>query len=113
LENEHWFAIFDKYPVNEGHSLIIPKRHIESLFELTDAERESFWEILDRLKEFLDRRFSPDGYNVGVNLGEAAGQTIAHLHVHVIPRYYGDEPDPTGGVRGVICSKKNYKISKS
>jgi diadenosine tetraphosphate (Ap4A) HIT family hydrolase len=108
-ENGLAFAIFDKYPVNPGHALIIPKRHFFSFFEATREEREALFDLLEEVKRILDRQFRPDGYNIGVNVGEAAGQTVMHLHIHLIPRYRGDEPDPTGGVRGVICSKKNYR----
>jgi len=108
-KNDLCFAIFDKYPVTEGHALIIPYRHFSSFFEATEEEKLAILRLLEEVKKILDRRFKPDGYNIGVNDGEAAGQTIMHLHVHLIPRYRGDDPDPTGGVRGVICSKKNYK----
>jgi len=108
-KNNLCFAIFDKYPVNPGHVLIIPYRHFSSFFEVTEEEKIAILQLIEEVKKILDRQFKPDGYNIGVNIGKAAGQTIMHLHIHVIPRYWGDEPDPTGGVRGVICERKNYK----
>lgn len=101
LENEMALAFFDKFPVNKGHVLIIPKRHRANLFEATNEEIMSIWKLLKEVKEELDTRFHPDGYNVGVNVGAAAGQTVFHLHVHVIPRYNGDVQDPRGGVRKI------------
>lgn len=98
-QNELALAFLDKFPSNEGHTLIVPKRHVASLFDVTTVEMTSIWELLSEVKRQLDGRFAPDGYNVGVNVGEAAGQTVLHLHVHVIPRYQGDVPDPRGGIR--------------
>ena len=108
LKNELCFAIFDKYPVNPGHVLVIPYRHVADYFELTKEEKIAAVELIDEVKKFLDREFSPDGYNVGVNVGKWAGQTVMHVHIHVIPRYRGDVEDPTGGVRGVIPQRRNY-----
>jgi len=101
VENELALAFFDKFPVNEGHVLIIPKRHVASLFDATREEIMDIWSLLGNVKEMLDKRFHPDGYNVGINVGAAAGQTVFHMHVHVIPRYQGDVPDPRGGVRKI------------
>ncbi len=109
FKNDLCFAIFDKYPVNRGHILIIPFRHFASYFDATREEKFAILELIDRAKEFLDREFKPDGYNIGVNVGKAAGQTIMHLHIHVIPRYAGDTEDPTGGVRNVIPERGNYR----
>ncbi|OLN27233.1 HIT family protein [Desulfosporosinus metallidurans] len=108
VENKMALAFFDKFPVNEGHVLIIPKRHIASLFDMTEEEIMSIWELLEEVKEELNKRFHPDGYNVGVNVGAAAGQTVFHLHVHVIPRYQGDVPDPRGGIRNIKKSLVPY-----
>lgn len=107
-ENELAYAIYDKYPVNKGHILIITKRHISSYFETSTKERKAILEIIDECKAILDDTYSPDGYNIGINCGETAGQTIFHLHVHLIPRYKGDIEDPKGGVRGVIPEKRMY-----
>ena len=107
-ENDQAYARFDKNPVSPGHLLIIPKRHIQSVFEATSGERAALWDLVTIAKHHLDDRFSPDGYNIGINDGMAAGQTILHLHIHLIPRYTGDLPDPRGGVRGVIPHKQQY-----
>lgn len=104
LRNDSWVAIWEPFPVNIGHMKIMPIRHDATLFTLTDKERVDFWDILKRTKDYLENSLGdhkPDGYNIGVNIGEAAGQTITHLHIHVIPRYKGDVPDPRGGVRNV------------
>ena len=101
-------VIRDGFPVSEGHTLVIPRRHVGSFFEVTAAERESLLTLLERAKAELDRLYSPDGYNVGINDGPAAGQTVPHLHIHLIPRYTGDRVDPRGGVRWVIPDKADY-----
>jgi diadenosine tetraphosphate (Ap4A) HIT family hydrolase len=91
---------------------VIPRRHIASFFDLTLAEREAIGDLLDRAKATLDDEFSPDGYNIGINDGVAAGQTVMHLHVHLIPRYKGDIDDPRGGVRWLFPEKAAYWTSK-
>lgn len=108
MENSHAIAIYDKYPVNPGHMLIIPKRHFNDYFDATDDEKKAIWALVDKCKRFLDDKYHPDGYNVGINAGAAAGQTVMHLHVHLIPRYEGDMDNPAGGVRGVIPEKRMY-----
>ena len=108
MENEYWICIYDNYPVSNGHTLIIPKRHFKNYFLSTELERSSFDKILFEVKEHLDKEYSPDGYNVGFNVNEEGGQSIFHCHIHVIPRYRGDVENPRGGVRGVIPSKQNY-----
>ena len=108
LENELAYAIYDKYPVGKGHMLFIPKRHVKDFFDITKEEREAIFDLIDEGKKLLDEKYSPDSYNVGINCGEHAGQTIMHVHVHLIPRYIGDMKDPTGGVRGVIPYKMKY-----
>ena len=102
-------AFFDGYPVSPGHALIIPKRHVASYFDLTNHEREAMNVMLQFVRQKIDERFHPDGYNVGINIGEAAGQSVFHCHMHVIPRYKGDVPNPKGGVRGVIPGKQKYQ----
>lgn len=109
VENEYFFGLFDKYPVTEGHMLIIPKRHAETLFELTSDERKFLFELIEDGKALLEKKFNPAGFNFGVNQGLTAGQTIPHLHLHIIPRYEGDMADPEGGVRGVIPEKQKYR----
>ncbi|PTL81528.1 DEAD/DEAH box helicase family protein [Vitiosangium sp. GDMCC 1.1324] len=102
------FAIRDRYPVSQGHTLVIPRRPVATWFEATVEEQRALFELVDEVKRGLDASHRPDGYNVGINVGEAAGQTVFHLHVHVIPRYLGDMADPRGGVRHVIPGKGNY-----
>ena len=103
-----WTAIMDGFPVSEGHTLLIPNRHVETYFDLTTFEMMSLNLAIKNVKEILDNRYHPDGYNIGMNCGEAAGQTVMHCHVHIIPRYKGDVENPRGGVRGVIPNKKEY-----
>lgn len=107
-ENSHAVWIRDGFPVSSGHSLVIPKRHISSFFDASKDERLAMLELLDEAKAAADTEFQPDGYNVGINDGPAAGQTVPHLHVHLIPRFNGDLPDPRGGVRWVIAEKADY-----
>ena len=108
IENGLAFAHYDTYPVNEGHCLIITRRHFGEYFEATAAEKAALWELVDQVKPLIDEAFRPDGYNIGVNVGKAAGQSIPHLHIHVIPRYAGDVENPQGGVRGVIPHRQKY-----
>ncbi|MDD5703538.1 MAG: HIT family protein [Dehalococcoidales bacterium] len=108
LSNEHAYVRFDKFPVSNGHLLVIPYRHEPSFFNLTEQEQHAILDLINKAKLHLDDKFDPDGYNVGMNIGEIAGQTILHFHAHLIPRYKGDVPDPRGGVRGVIPEKKLY-----
>jgi len=108
FENSIGFVIYDNYPVSEGHSLVVPKRIYPDYFESTLEEIKGLNELIFITKEFLDKKFSPQGYNIGINCGEASGQTINHLHIHLIPRYLDDVDDPRGGVRGVIPSKQKY-----
>jgi diadenosine tetraphosphate (Ap4A) HIT family hydrolase len=109
LANEAALALRDGFPVNSGHTLIVLRRHVASWFDATRDEQLAILELLDLVKEELDRTLAPAGYNVGVNVGAAAGQTVPHLHVHVIPRFPGDVDDPTGGVRLVIPERGNYR----
>jgi superfamily II DNA or RNA helicase/diadenosine tetraphosphate (Ap4A) HIT family hydrolase/SOS-response transcriptional repressor LexA len=108
-ESDLVFAIRDGYAVTPGHTLVIPKRHFDSWFDATPEEREAIWDVVAIIKSDLDERYSPDGFNIGINVGTAAGQTVMHLHVHVIPRHVGDVDDPSGGVRFVIPSEGNWK----
>jgi diadenosine tetraphosphate (Ap4A) HIT family hydrolase len=108
ISNDLVYAVWDKYPVSNGHILLLPFRHVVNYFELTKKEQFSLLELLDKAKEILEKQYKPDGYNIGINIGEAAGQSVEHLHLHLIPRYYGDIEDPRGGVRGVIPSKQKF-----
>jgi len=101
-------AFLDSYPVNVGHTLIVPKRHVADYFELSIHEQRALWLLVNRCKVLIQKRFNPDGFNVGINIGEAAGQSIFHVHIHLIPRYKGDVENPRGGVRGVIKEKQEY-----
>lgn len=101
-------TLIDGYPVSPGHTLVTTTRHVADLFQVSEAEREALWDALARARDRLISERSPDGFNVGVNVGEAAGQTVMHVHVHVIPRYKGDVSNPRGGVRGVIPGKAAY-----
>ena len=107
-ENTTTMVIRDGYPVSPGHTLLIPKRHTGSFFDLSEQERADLLALLDRAKRVLDAELQPQGYNIGINDGAAAGQTVPHLHVHLIPRFEGDLPDPRGGVRWVIPAKAKY-----
>ncbi len=104
-ENATAMVIRDGYPVSPGHTLLIPKRHTGSFFDLSTQERDDLLALLDCSKRVLDAELQPQGYNIGINDGAAAGQTVPHLHVHLIPRFEGDLPDPRGGVRWVIPAK--------
>ncbi|EFK94879.1 histidine triad (HIT) protein [sediment metagenome] len=106
--NDLAIATRDAYPVTLGHTLVIPARHVASFFDATPAEREAMLSLLDSMKQRLQAEYSPAGYNIGINDGAAAGQTIAHLHIHLIPRYAGDQPDPRGGIRWVMPEKADY-----
>jgi len=107
-QDSSWIAIYDNYPVSKGHVLLIPKRHCETYFDLNYVELVSLGVTIGVIKFILNNKFNPDGYNIGVNCGEAAGQTVKHCHIHIIPRYKGDMEDPRGGVRGVIPEKQKY-----
>lgn len=98
-ESDDWYAIYDGFPVVKGHTLIIPKKHIQSIFEL--SEISTLFSFIKEVKHILDEKYSPSGYNLGINDGEHAGQTIHHLHIHMIPRYIGDCGLPCG-VRNVF-----------
>lgn len=106
FENELAYAIFDSYPVNDGHVLIISKRHAETFFDLTKDEIKAFYDLAMKVKTYLDENFHPDGYNVGFNCYPSAGQTIPHCHMHIIPRYKGDCIRPRGGIRKVVDTPK-------
>jgi diadenosine tetraphosphate (Ap4A) HIT family hydrolase len=106
--NAHGVWIRDGYPVSPGHSLVIPHRHVSSFFDLTEDERKALLVLLDQARAAAQAEMAPDGYNIGINDGPAAGQTVPHLHIHLIPRFAGDLPDPRGGVRWVIPDKADY-----
>jgi diadenosine tetraphosphate (Ap4A) HIT family hydrolase len=101
-------AILDSFPISPGHTLVIPKRHVPDYFELTAEEQNELWQLVNRCKLILQDRFHPDGFNIGINVGEMAGQSIFHVHIHLIPRYKGDVKNPKGGVRHIIPGKGYY-----
>ena len=107
-EDNTWIAFYDSYPVSNGHTLLVPKRHCESYFDLSDIEYATLGATIGVVKAILESKYKPDGFNIGANCGKAAGQTIPHCHIHIIPRYNGDMDDPKGGVRGVIPGKMKY-----
>ena len=108
LENEVGFVIYDGFPVSKGHCLIVPHRVYSDYFESTNEEVIGLQKLVLETKKLLDEKFHPDGFNVGINSGETGGQTVPHVHIHLIPRYKGDMENPRGGVRGVIPSKQKY-----
>lgn len=108
-ENELALAFYDAFPVNPGHVLVIPKRHFPAFFEATEDEITAIYRLIHRVKAILDEKYHPDGYNIGVNVGAPAGQTVFHLHVHVIPRYTGDVENPWGGVRNFKQGMVEYR----
>jgi diadenosine tetraphosphate (Ap4A) HIT family hydrolase len=108
IDDDLGYARWDKNPVSLGHALIIPRRHVLSFFELETRELIDLYELLQKAKRQIDGLHKPDGYNIGINQGSSAGQTVEHLHIHLIPRYKGDVPEPRGGIRHVIPDKANY-----
>lgn len=109
IENELAFVRYDGYPVNSGHCLIVTRRHIAEYFQATAEEKAAIWALVDEMKIIIDQEYNPDGYNVGVNIGERAGQSLPLIHVHMIPRYKGDIENLRDGVRGVIPGKQKYE----
>jgi len=112
LESDIGLVIRDAFPISPGHTLVIPKKHMPSFFELERADRDGLLDLLEKAKLNLDREYNPQSYNVGINDGPAAGQTIPHLHIHIIPRYRGDCEDPRGGVRWINPDKAKYWNSR-
>ena len=108
FSNQVGMVVRDGFPISPGHTLVIPRRHVGSFFEIDAKERDSLLALLDDAKRRLDKEFHPAGYNVGINDGAAAGQTVPHLHIHLIPRYAGDAEDPRGGVRWILPDKADY-----
>ncbi|WP_394708386.1 HIT family protein [uncultured Desulfuromusa sp.] len=108
FSNDFAISIADTFPVTRGHCLIIPKRHFTSFFESTEEERTALWVLADQTRQYLITEYAPDGFNIGINDGVSAGQTIMHLHIHLIPRYLGDSADPRGGVRWIIPKNAPY-----
>jgi ATP adenylyltransferase len=108
IESPNAYSVYDRFPVSNGHALVIPRRHIADYFELTLEEQSACWSMVNSVRQILLKKYKPDGFNVGINVNKEAGQTIPHVHIHLIPRYEGDIKDPEGGVRGVIPEKRIY-----
>ena len=108
MENAIGVVMWCGFPVTEGHSLVVPKKHVASIYELSADEQAALWALVAEARQWLQDQSHPDGFNIGVNDGAAAGQTVAHAHIHVIPRRTGDVPDPRGGIRWVIPDKARY-----
>jgi diadenosine tetraphosphate (Ap4A) HIT family hydrolase len=106
--NDQAVVIQDAFPVSRGHTLVLPRRHVGSFFDLEPAERDAMFKLLEEARRDLDQTLHPDGYNIGINDGPAAGQTVPHLHLHLIPRYKGDQADPRGGVRWIFPERADY-----
>jgi len=106
--NQLAFAILDGFPVSPGHTLVVTRRLVPTWDEASDAERAALLELVEVVRARLKQTHAPDGFNIGVNVGSAAGQTVMHLHVHLIPRYHGDTPNPRGGVRHCIPGRGDY-----
>ena len=107
-ESESVLAFLDGFPVSEGHTLVVPKKVAACLDELSANEEAELWTAVRRVRERLRERYWPDGFNIGINEGRVAGQTIAHAHIHIIPRYKGDQTDPRGGIRWIFSEKARY-----
>jgi ATP adenylyltransferase len=101
-------AFFDRFPVSKGHALVLPKRHVVTIWDLHEDEYADAFVLVREVRNVLETLFKPDGFNIGVNCGEAAGQSVWHAHIHVIPRYTTDVPNPRGGVRNIIPGNGNY-----
>jgi len=107
-ENELAAAFPDAFPLTRGHTLVVPRRHEADYFALTAAEQTAMWRLVNAVRARLERELHPDGYNLGVNVSQAAGQTVDHVHIHLIPRYAGDADDPRGGIRWILPAKARY-----
>jgi diadenosine tetraphosphate (Ap4A) HIT family hydrolase len=106
LENELAYVRYDNNALSRGHVLVVPRRHIASFFDMTSDEQAAILALLNQAQRLIEPRYSPDGYNIGVNIGAAGGQSRMHVHVHLIPRYVGDAADPSGGIRCVLAGRK-------
>ena len=105
-ENELAYARFDSHSMSPGHVLVVPRRHVADFFEMTANEQAAVVELLSKARQLIQAKHKPDGYNIGANIGRAAGQGRMHVHVHLIPRYFGDVPNPKGGIRCVLEGKR-------
>jgi diadenosine tetraphosphate (Ap4A) HIT family hydrolase len=108
LENDFCYARWDNFPVSKGHLEVVPKLHISSFFDIGDEQLTQLFALIKKTKAMVQKKYNPDGYNIGINEGEAAGRTVHHLHIHLIPRYKGDIKNPNGGVRNIIPGMGKY-----
>ena len=108
IQNTLAIALYDAFPVTLGHTLVVPRRHVGDYFALSPEEQAGVWDLVGQVRDHLAAELEPDGYNLGVNVGPAAGQTVKHAHVHVIPRRVGDQDDPRGGVRWIFPERARY-----
>ena len=113
LESDLIVGVWDAFPVSDGHALLVTRRHVSSWFEATEEERRALTAAIDSARGAILQRHRPASFNIGVNVGAAAGQTVPHLHVHVIPRHAGDVPDPRGGIRHVVPGRGNYLVDEA
>lgn len=107
-ENASAVALLDSFPISPGHALVVPRQHVACFFDLSEEEQLAVWSLVAEVRADLQKRHQPDGFNIGLNDGTAAGQTVLHAHIHIVPRYTGDVADPRGGVRWVIPAKADY-----
>ena len=107
-ESDDVVALYDGFPVSPGHALVAPRRHVACWSEATEEEKSAIWREIDVVRSILDTRHQPDAFNIGINDGIAADQTVMHVHVHIIPRYLGDVDDPRGGIRWVVPNRATY-----
>ncbi|MEO2018885.1 MAG: HIT family protein [Fuerstiella sp.] len=110
LQSEHFFVIKDKFPVSPGHCLIVSREHRSDYFELSETERHELSDMIHRVRNWIEQKHSPGGYNLGMNCGSVAGQTVMHFHCHVIPRYSGDMEKPDGGIRHCVEGEGHYEL---
>ena len=108
LQTDSAIALLDNFPVSPGHTLVVPGDHVGGLMELPENDLSEIWSLVAHVRKLLLEKYKPNGFNIGINEGKAAGQTVAHAHIHIIPRFNGDVPDPRGGVRWVIPDKAKY-----
>jgi diadenosine tetraphosphate (Ap4A) HIT family hydrolase len=108
LQTDVAVAFLDKFPVSPGHTLIIPEHHVGALMELPENDLTEIWSLVAHVRTLLLEKYKPDGFNIGINEGVAAGQTVPHAHIHIIPRFKGDVPDPRGGIRWVLPARAKY-----
>ncbi len=108
LGTEAGLALDDLFPVAEGHTLVVPRRHVRTIYDLPEADQAGLWELVRTVRDDLVEDLRPDGFTIGLNEGSAAGQSVDHAHIHVIPRFLGDVPDPTGGIRAIFPDRARY-----